>query len=118
MQFEEEEEDILEILLLEPRDNLPIASLILEEESVLLGWAPEAQLIATHPHRHKECAPEPESVARLGEALTELQGMWRCPPPPGFKSQLPGQDIPLIGVSDLDKAQSLLTPVGAMSLVI
>ena len=75
-------------------------------------------MTATHLPRCKEGAPKPESAARLGEAVTEPQGTCRCPPPPGFISPLPEQDISLIRVPNLDEAQSLLTPVGAMSMVI
>ena len=45
-----------------------------------LKWLPPTLL------RHEEQAPESESAASLGEAVTEPQGMQKCPPPPGFES--------------------------------
>ena len=116
MQFEEE--DVLDIPLLEHMDDLPIASLTHEEEALLLSEYLEAQATATCPLRHREWAPEPESAARLGEAATEPQGMWRCQQPPGFESLPLEQDIPLIWVPDPDEAQSLLTPVSTMGTVV
>ena len=78
----------------------------------------EAQATATHPFMCKEWAPKPESEAGLGEAVTEPQGMWRCPPPPGFESLPLEQDVPLAGVPNPDEGQSLLRPVGTMSIVV
>ena len=70
-----EEEDVLEIPLLEPMDDFSIASPTLEEEATLLGEPLEVQVTATCSLGHEEWAPKPESVARLGEAVTEPQGM-------------------------------------------
>ena len=70
-----EEGDILEIPLLEPTDDLPIASPTPEEEASLLGEPQEAQATATCPSRHKEWAPKPKDAAKLMETATESQGM-------------------------------------------
>ena len=86
--------------------------------AMLLSECPEAQVTSTHPLGHKEWDPKPESAAEFGEAVTEPQGMQRCPPPPGFGSLPPKQYISLIGVPNLDESQSLLTPVIALSVVI
>ena len=64
MQFEEE--NIWEIPLLKPADDLSIASPTLEEEAALLGEPWEAWATTTCPLRHEEWAPKPESAARLG----------------------------------------------------
>ena len=64
MQFEEE--IVLEMLLLEPTDDLPIVSPTPEEEATLLDESQEAQVSTTSPLMHEEQAPEPKNVARLG----------------------------------------------------
>ena len=69
-----EEEDVLEILLLKPVDDLPLASLIPQEEAVPLIEPQEAQVTAMHPPGCKEQALKPKSAAGLGEAVTEPQG--------------------------------------------
>ena len=69
MQFGEE--DILEIPLLEPADDMPVASPIPAEEAALLDEPQETQVTATCSLMHKEKAPKPASVARLGETETE-----------------------------------------------
>ena len=83
MQFAEE--DILEIPLVEPTDDMTIVSPTLEEEVTLLSKPPEAQATATCPLRHEEKAPKSESAARLGEAVTEPQSMQKCPLPLRFE---------------------------------
>ena len=112
------EEYVLKIQLLESVYDLPIASPTLEEEAALLSKPPEAQVTTTHPPGHEEWASNSESAAGLGEAMTEPQGMQRCPPQPGFESLPLEQDVSLIWVPNLGEAQSLLTQVGVMSVVI
>ena len=70
-----EEENILEIPLLEPTNDLSIVSLTPEEKAVLLGESQEAQVIMACPPRHKEWDPEPKNTAKLMETATESQGM-------------------------------------------
>ena len=70
------EEDILDIPLLEPADDLPLVSLIPEEEAMLLSEPQEAQVIATYPPGHEEWVLKPKSTAKLGEAATDLQGIY------------------------------------------
>ena len=113
-----EQDDILEILLLEPTDDLPIVSPTLEEEAAFISEPPEAQATATCPLRCVEWAPKPESVARMGEAVTESQGMWKCPPLPGFDLLPPEHDVPLIGVPDPNEVHSILMPVSTISLIV
>ena len=61
-----EEEDILEIPLLEPADNLPIASLTLEEEATLLGKSQEAQVTATYPPGCEDSETQAWECSRAG----------------------------------------------------
>ena len=68
-----EEEDILEILLLEPVDNLPIVFLTPEEEAVLLGGSKEAQTTVTCLPGYREQALEPKDATKLIETATESQ---------------------------------------------
>ena len=110
------EEDVLDIPLLEPVDDLLLATLTPEEEATLLCESQEAQATATCSPRNKEWAPESKSTAKLGEAATELQGMQVCPPPPGFES-LP-LDVPLIGIPNPDEVLSTLSPISTMNVVL
>ena len=68
------EGNVLEILLLEPMDDLAIASLTPEEKAVLLGEPQEAQATTAYPPECKEWAPEPEDAAKLMETAAESQG--------------------------------------------
>ena len=70
MQFEEE--DILDIQLLEPTDDLPpVYILTPEEEVTILSEPQEAQATALCPHRCEEWAPKPKGTSRLEEEATE-----------------------------------------------
>ena len=112
------EEDDLNAMLLEPVDNWQLASPTLEEETALLGEPKEAQATAACPPWHEEQAPKPKNVAKLREAVIEPWGTEVCLPPPGFESPLPEPDVPLIGIPNLDEAQSVLMPVSTMSVVV
>ena len=50
--------------------------------------------------------------------MTKPQGMWVYLPPPGFESPLPEQDVALIRIPNLEEAQSILMPVGTVSMVV
>ena len=63
-----QEEDILEIPLLEPAYDLPIASPTLEEGTLPISKTPEAQATATCPLGCEEWAPETESAASFGNS--------------------------------------------------
>ena len=63
----------MEILLLEPIDDLPIVSLAPEKEAMLLDELQEAQATATHLLGMKSRCPKPVIVARLEEAATEAK---------------------------------------------
>ena len=77
-----EEEDILEISLLKPKDDLPIVFRTPEEEVILLDEPHRAQVTAMHSLAHEEQAPNPESAASLGERAAEPQDMQMHLPPP------------------------------------
>ena len=68
------EEDVLDIPLLEPSDDLQIASPTPEEEAALLGEPQEAQATATCHPRHEEWASEPKDAAKQMETAAESQG--------------------------------------------
>ena len=71
--------------LLKSVGNMLVMSPTPAEEAALLDEPQEAQVTATCPITCEEQAPEPQSVARLGETATEPQDMWMHPlPPPGF----------------------------------
>ena len=121
-----EEEDILEIPLLEPTNNLLIASPTPEEEAALLGEPQEAQVTPACPARHKEWDPKPKYASKLMETAAESQGIQvHLMPPPGFGPQLPGlepllikEDNTLMGIPDPEKAYVALTPIGAMNMIV
>ena len=69
MQFMEE--DILDVMLLEPVDSWQLASPIIKEETMLLGDTQEAEAAAAYSPRCEEWVPEPENSAKHKEALTE-----------------------------------------------
>ena len=77
------QEDVLDAPPLEPDDDQPQVSPTPEEETALLS---EPQAAATHPPRSEEQATKSQKVAKLGEAVTEIQGRLVCLPSPGFKS--------------------------------
>ena len=108
MQFVEE--DVL--------DDLQLACPTPEEETTLLCKSQEAEAAPACPPRHEEWAPKPENAGKQMEAVKEPQGMQVCPPPPGFESLPPEQDIPFIRIPDLDEARSVLMPVHTMSMVV
>ena len=112
------EEDVLDAMLLEPVDDWQLVSPTPEVETTLLCEPQEAEAEATCPPWHEEWAPEPENAAKQMEMVTEPQGMQVCLPPPGFKSPPPEQDIPLIWIPNPDEAQSGLTPVSTMNMVV
>ena len=112
------EEDILETTLLEAEDNQQLVSPTPEEETTLLGELQEAEAAAACPPRQKEWAPEPKKAAKLREVVTEPQGMQVCLLPQGFESLPPLEDIPQIGIPNPDEAQSVLTPVSTMNMVV
>ena len=60
------EEDVLEIPLLDPADDMPVASPTPLKEATLLDEPQEAQVTATYPVTCKELAPKPESATRQG----------------------------------------------------
>ena len=60
-------------------------------------------------------SPKSQNADKLREVVTEPQGPWVCPPPPGFKSLPSEQDVPLIRIPNPDEVQSTLT--GAMNIV-
>ena len=70
-----EEEDILEIPLLEPMDNLPIAFLAPKEEVALIGEPKKAEMTAACPSKNEEWAPEPKDAVKLMDTAAESQGM-------------------------------------------
>ena len=57
------EEDILETVLLEPKDDRQLASPTPEEETALLSESQEAKAAATLLLRCKEWAPKPQDAA-------------------------------------------------------
>ena len=67
--------EILEILLLEPADDLPIASLPPEEEAALLGDAIDSQATTACPPRHGQWVSEPKDASKMMQTATESQGM-------------------------------------------
>ena len=73
MQFGEE--DILEIPLLEPVDDVPVASLTPAEETALLDEPQEAQVTTMCLLTCDEKAPKPESAAQLEETAKEPPDM-------------------------------------------
>ena len=112
------EEDILDAMLLEPVDDQQLTSQTQKEETMLLSEPQEAEAAATHPLRCEEWAPEPEKAAKQKEAVTEPQGALVHLPLPGFESLPPEQDILLIRIPNLEEVQSVLMPVGTMSMVV
>ena len=60
-----QEEDVLQIPLLEPVDDLPIVSLTPKAVAMLLGEPQEAQVTAACPPRHEEWAAIPKDAAKL-----------------------------------------------------
>ena len=110
------EEDILDILLLEPAGDQPLASPTPEEEATLLSKPQEVQATAPCPPGLERWAPDPEDAAKLREVVTEPQGMQVCPQPLGFKPLSPLEDVPLIGIPNPDEVQSLLMPVSTVSM--
>ena len=67
------EEDVLDAMLLESVDDQQLASPTMEEETMLLGKAREAQAVATHSSRCNKWVPEPKNAAKLMEAVTEAR---------------------------------------------
>ena len=112
------EEDILDAMLFEPLDNWQLVSLIPEEKIMLLSEPQDTQVAVACPPRCQEKAPGPKNATKPMGAAPEPQGMWVCPPPPGFEPLLPKQDVPLIGIPNPNGSQSALMPVSAMSIII
>ena len=120
------EEDVLEVPLLEPANNVHVASPTPVEEAMPLDEPQEALVTATCPLTCKDQAPKCESVARLGETATEPQDMQTCPvPPPGFRPPPPRsepppleEDKPLIGIPDPEESWVALMPIRAINLII
>ena len=121
-----EEGDVLEIPLLEPTDDLPIASQTSQEDAALPGEPQETQATAACPPRHIEWAPEPKDVAKPVETATQSQGMQVHPLPPPGSGPLPPasepplteEDDPLIRIPDPEAAHVALTPISAMNMII
>ena len=61
--------------MLEPMDDLPIASLTPDKDATLLGEPQEAQVIAACPPEHEVQANEPEDASKPMETATESQGI-------------------------------------------